>query len=108
MNNENAPFEKRRPVVAFCLVIGSLPLFAVARAFVLTKLWAWFVVGAFNVPAITMTTAIGIAGIVAVLNPVHNYQKPETENVMAKFIGSTIGTIIGLSFVLAVGWFVSH
>ena len=108
MNKENKPFEKRRPVVTFCLMIVSMPLRAGLRAFVFMKLWAWFVVVAFNVSAISMATAFGISAIIAVLNPVAIDTKIETENVMAKWIGHNVGTVIGLSFVLFVGWLISH
>jgi hypothetical protein len=48
----------------FVTGILVLALLAMWQGFVLCKLWAWFVVDAFGVSPITITTAIGLSLIV--------------------------------------------
>ena len=55
------------------VVIMVLPV-ALWRGFVLTKLWAWFIVPTFGLPMLTMIPAIGLSLVVGMFIP---YNKTE-------------------------------
>ncbi len=49
----------------------------VLRAYVLARLWAWFVVPTFGLPALRLSVAAGLAGMVALFHQKPPKQTPE-------------------------------
>lgn len=54
-------------VLIFGLCVA--PLLALWHAWILTKLWSWFIVPAFHFQALAMSTAIGLSLIAAMFIP---------------------------------------
>lgn len=73
-----------------CMTILMLPLFAVWRSFVATKLWSWFVVAAFGLPQLSMPMAFGLVLVVGMFVP-HASSDTKDEG-----LGRVVGKIIGL------------
>ena len=70
-------------VVAAALVVGTL-----WKAYVLTILWAWFMVGQFNAPALSIPSAIGVSLVVSLLtasSPAVNDTRTAAEKTAAAF-----------------------
>jgi len=85
--------------------IGILVMSSIMNGFVLTKLWAWFMVPAFGLPQLSIPIAIGISIVIRYLT----YQKPpepEGANNINK-IGETLGFVIVYPIMtLFIGWVV--
>lgn len=73
-----------------CMTILMLPLFAVWRSFVATKLWAWFAVAAFGLPQISMPMAYGLILVASMFVP-HSSSDSKDEG-----LTRTVGRIVGL------------
>ena len=75
--------------------------------YALSVLWGWFVVPAFNLPQISIATAIGLALIVSYLT--HQEQKSESEGKSFSEImfEGFLKAAFKPAFSLAVGWIVS-
>lgn len=78
------------------LVIGLL---TVLRAFVLCKLWTWFIVPFFHLPELTIPFAIGITLVAAMF---HSHVPPDNENKVQFWTVAFAGPLITLFF----GWIV--
>ena len=69
-------------------LFAVLPLVAVLRGFILTQLWAWYLVPLFHIPQIAVLEAIGLSYIVTFFQGTP--QKSETDwgyTFVAAFIG---------------------
>ena len=65
---------------------------AIARGYVFTKLWAWFMVTQFALPAISIPGGIGLAVVVGMLT--HQIQKGDPD----KLKGAAIITTVVMTF----------
>ena len=87
------------------VTILLLPLFAAWRSFVATKLWAWFVVSTFGLPALSMPTAYGIMLVSAMFVP--HTQCDSKDGGMSRAIGKIVGLQVAWpAFALLLGWIV--
>jgi hypothetical protein len=87
------------------VAVGALLIVAssVFRGWILTLLWAWFVVPQFHLSQLTIPIAIGLALILGYLTqPNIGTKEPEKTSWAATFLASFIGPII----TLGVGWIV--
>lgn len=88
--------------------LATIILAIVFRAWVLTILWAWFIVP-FGIPALTITTALGISLIVGMFTA-HLQTKPAEKG--SKDIPTLVGQVASQAFgaplvILLMGWIVT-
>lgn len=94
----------------FLLIVGIVWYFVWAYGFVLTKLWLWFMVPTFGLPALSLPVAIGITMIVRFMCP---KSIPKLEDFMKKDEETWITFLkFAMLFVLPwltllIGWIVS-
>lgn len=94
---------------ALAIIFGFVGLVVIAtlwRAWVLTVLWSWFLVP-LSVPAISITSAIGISLIVGMFTH-HLQQKSNDSRNAADLVGAAVGVALGGPLVvLLLGWIVT-
>jgi len=75
------------------------------RGFVITHLWAWFVVSTFGLAPLTIVQAIGLSLIVAFLTfqYIHDSDK---ENFAEKLVGAMVFSFIWPAMCLLIGYIV--
>ena len=88
-------------VIAFLFVIVAFS--AALNGFVLTKLWAWFIVPTFGLPALSIPVAIGIALIVGRLVPPIKNKEEEKKS----FNVAMMEVIAPPFAALLIGWIVT-
>lgn len=87
--------------------ILSIPWTIAWRGYVLSVLWAWFVVTTFEAPALSIPAAIGLSLVVGFLT--QQYQQTKTDNDQDQTIRIIVGlgiTIGAPAFALLMGWIV--
>jgi hypothetical protein len=87
-------------------VSTAMIISAVVRAYVIAKLWSWYVVSAFNVPEITMATAFGfslLAGLFLTPPTTPKTEGKDTATLIGEMVGAFIGVLISYAFTLIVG-----
>ena len=79
------------------------------KGYVITILWAWFLVPAFSLPLLSVPVAIGISGIIALLVYVPKKSNTETETDIGKLAGMVVahGYLLPL-FSLGIGYIVKQ
>lgn len=86
--------------VAVVLVVGTM-----LNGWVLTVLWAWFVVPVFALPLLSTAYAIGIASIIGFLT--HQYQRSDNDLSANDSLIAALAYAIGRPLLLlAFGWIV--
>lgn len=80
---------------------------AVWRGWVLTKMWAWFIVPVFDLQPLRIPVAIGLSLIVGYLTHQINWCKDEAEP-MEKAARSIVVPLLLPAFTLLGGWIVNH
>ena len=95
--------------MVFAATLGFLaliPLSAMWRGYVLTVLWAWFVMPTFGLPALGIAPAIGLALVVSFLT--HQSDSVKTpEGDFAERMGRACAYALLLPlFMLGIGWVV--
>jgi hypothetical protein len=90
--------------------VGLLVVMAVLgillKAFVLTKLWAWFIVPLFpGAPSLTMAQAYGIALVIAMVTHQHSEAQEEPDKEKRQ-IAAIVSLFVWPLLVLFVGWIV--
>lgn len=85
------------------LLLAFAPIAAIWKGYVLTVLWAWFMVPAFHVAPLRIPFAIGIGLIVGWLT--HVNRKPEQEPETAHTV---VMSLILPALVLGSGWIVAQ
>lgn len=83
--------------VAIVLIGGSI-----WRGYVISLLWAWFVVATFHVPALSVPAAIGIAIIAGVLVPTYSPNESESKGFAAALASATAKMFLAPLIVLVV------
>jgi len=86
----------------FMLVLIFMVVGTFLGAYVVTKLWGWFVVGAFGVPQISMATAIGLSILISLFSLKYKEESDDFETLTKKFIFAITGKLVALLF----GWVV--
>ena len=92
-------------------VIGVLILFALmglygawAGAFVGVKLWAWFVVPIFGLPALTLPQAFGLSLLCHFWTWQHFSAKCKDERPIGEKVAEVVGLLIAPWFTLLMAW----
>lgn len=88
------------------IVVGSFAVFAVAglyMTFVFQTLWNWFVVSALHLPQIGFWAAYGIFLVVGIFRATPKVDKDAD---MATGFGLLIGSLVGVTLTLGIGWLV--
>jgi len=75
------------------------------EGFVLTKLWAWFMVPAFGLPSLTVPLAIGICLIAAFLTHQQNFKVSSGDELKDAFNAWGYGFFVSL-MLFFIGWIV--
>lgn len=81
------------------LFVAWIVLFLLLRMWVITMLWAWYIVPGFNVAPLRMSIAFGLSTIVVMLSPKRNSDKS----------GLPLGALATEAFInqlfpLVIGW----
>jgi len=83
------------------------PFQAIFNGWVLSKLWGWFMVPTFGLPALALPAAIGVAIVIAYLT--HQYiDTPEGSDLWESIIKATLHSIWYPLLILAMGWCVQQ
>lgn len=95
--------------MVFAATLGFLaliPLSAIWRGYVLTALWAWFVVPTFNLPTLALAPAIGLSLVVSYLTHQSDAAKPPEGDFADKTGRACASAFLLPLFVLGIGWVV--
>lgn len=79
--------------------------------YVLSTLWGWFLVPIFDLPALSVPAAVGVALIVGYLTHQHKIEseKEKTTNEKISALGMLVGhMILKPAFALCFGWIVAQ
>jgi hypothetical protein len=79
---------------------------AVVRAYVIARLWSWFVAPTFHLPEISLSTAFGLSLFASVFLP--RPQTPDTKGMdtaekVGVVAGEFLGQVLGYGLVLVMG-----
>lgn len=108
--------ERDKEIITGCMGLLGLPVFiglilalsSLANAYVLVKLWAWFVVPTFAAPALSLPVAVGVGSIIGLLQPVPKDDEKKDESVLSKW-GRLFGQItLKPALYLLVGYIASR
>jgi hypothetical protein len=97
-------------MIGLLSVIGIFISCAVVNiwsGFVLTKLWAWFIVPTFALVPLTLAPAIGVALVVSYLTHQSRPSTKSDKDAAEQFIESVVLGLLYPAIVLFVGWIVS-
>ena len=90
--------------IMFILITAFIAV--IINAFILMKLWGWFIASTFSLDRLTLVQAIGLALIVNFLLAKYD-PKAKKENTMEQWMKRFTFIIIYASITLLIGWFVS-
>jgi hypothetical protein len=89
--------------VGVIIIIALIPLAAIFQGWVLTVLWGWFVAPTFNLPELSIATAIGLTLVVGMFKSYNiNRGEKTTDDKIAEAIGVVLIPLLFLFF----GWIV--
>lgn len=107
MPTSNTAEAKEGCLYAIILILIS-PLAAMWKGYVLSILWAWFVVTTFHAPPLTIPAAIGVSYVVTLLvfyrHRTPKNQAPELD----QFVESLVGAFLVPALSLGFGWIVNR
>lgn len=83
------------------LIAGAI----IARAWVMTVIWGWFVVPAFHMPELTIATALGLTILVGMFTHHLQDKKEEKADIAQSIIKAFLQPLITLMFAWIVTWF---
>jgi len=92
-------------VISYLLVL--VPLGIIWSGFVLTNLWAWFIVPSFGVPALSIPAAVGLTIIASYLTHKSGIIE-DGKGMTEKIITSTTHMALKPALSLALGWVVAQ
>jgi hypothetical protein len=92
-------------LIALALAALIITVSAVWEGFVLTKLWAWFVVTTFGLPILTLLPAIGVGLVIDLVTP-RGKQTKDTRDEGEQFEDAITYALFSPAIVLLVGWVV--
>lgn len=90
----------------FVGVLALLVLSSMWKGYVLTVLWAWFVVPTFGLPALAIAPAIGLAMVVSFLTHQRDASKEPEGDFSARMAKSVAHALVMPALVLGIGWVV--
>ncbi|MCK9429320.1 MAG: hypothetical protein M0R17_04900 [Candidatus Omnitrophica bacterium] len=80
-------------------VIISMIVVLMLRGFIITKLWAWFIVSLFNLPTLTIASALGISLVCDIIIP---RQSNKSDEIWSSLLSSVLLSLLVLLF----GWII--
>lgn len=90
-------------IIIFAAIIGGVGL-SIWKAYVVTCIWAWYVVPFFDAPSLPLVMAFGLS----LLMSLFTYQIPDASSSDSDPLASVIGKIlhfaISYTFILFMGW----
>lgn len=89
------------------ITISTLTLGTIWRSYVLSILWAWFIVTTFGLPVLNIPTAIGLSCVVSFLTYQHDHTKDERSGV-EKCVEGALVLFLHPLLALFVGWIVKQ
>jgi hypothetical protein len=92
-------------VANFFAGLLMLPITLLVRAFVLRKLWTWFIVPGLHAPVIEIPVAIGISLIVTLL-VLHPGIKQDEKYAATPFYMKSLASVLTALFGLGLAWLV--
>ena len=98
-------------MIAFGGLVGVIALAALAsiwKGYVLTVLWAWFVVPIFGLPVLSLAPAIGISLMVSFLTHQSDATTAKEGTPTDRFAKSVSHALIAPAVVLGIGWVVNQ
>lgn len=108
--SENDGQELLATVGLGCVVGALLALLVVlaviVRGFVLSTLWAWFVVPIFGLPVLTVPWAIGLAMVVATAAPHPRPEASKERKGWSTLLGDAAAYVLAPLLALPLGWLV--
>ena len=91
---------------AVLAVVVLTPASAILSGWVLSKLWAWFMVPALNLPALTIPAAIGISLVVSYLTYHTPVRAKETQGAVEAMSTAAVDMFLRPLLALFFGWIV--
>jgi ABC-type phosphate/phosphonate transport system permease subunit len=92
----------------FVAIVASLMIAPVAvwRGYVLSIMWAWFMVPAFGLPPLGVVAAIGVAMTVGMIT--HQYIKSNDDDneIVRDIVNALLADVFGPLYILGAGWVV--
>jgi len=92
--------------IGIAATLIALLVSAVVRAYVIARLWGWFMAPAFHVPEISMSTAFGLSLFASLFLPPPkppDMEGKDTAEMIVALVGIFFGQLLGYGFVLVVG-----
>lgn len=86
---------------------GIMSISAVWHGYVLTKLWAWFIVPIFHLPVLTIAPAIGIVIVLNFLTKTDTSDLKKEDDGKETFFKRVFGSFVQSLFTLIIGWIVT-
>ena len=93
-------------LAAFGGLLGLMALSAMWKGYVLTVLWAWFVVPVFGLPALALAPAIGLSLVVSFLTYQHGVAQDDTGDFSDRIAKSVVNAMLWPAMALGIGWVV--
>jgi hypothetical protein len=87
-------------------VIPTLILATIWRGYILSILWAWFIVVGFGLPAMSIPLAIGVSMIVSFLTYQHSKEDVPQKDIVDTWVKIFINSFIYPTILLGVGYIV--
>ena len=92
-------------------ILGFLVIMIVATlwsAYVLTKLWGWFVIPTFELPELSVAAAVGLALIVSYLTYQHRHEESTGDSYAEVLMSAIFAAFMRPLFALILGAIVSN
>lgn len=106
-SSEESKQEVKDGCILSLISIAISPAAIVWKGYVLTILWAWFIVPIFGLAAITIPQAIGLALIILFVTPTPSSSKSKDEFSTRVALAIFLPFMLP-AFVLLIGWIVNH
>jgi uncharacterized membrane protein SpoIIM required for sporulation len=87
-------------------VLALMVLSSMWKGYVLTVLWAWFLVPVFGLPALAIAPAIGLALVVSFLTYQSDASKEPEGEFSERMAKAVAHALLMPAFVLGIGWVV--
>lgn len=92
-------------ILSICIVL--LVLGVIWRAFVFTKVWAWFIVPQFGVDQISLVPAMGVCLVIGFCT-YHYRREPKDDRTQKEIIAQACGLMfLHPALVLLIGWIIN-
>jgi hypothetical protein len=90
----------------FFLCLVAIPLGMIWNAFVVTKLWAWFIVPIFGLAPLALVPAMGVVLVIAYLTHQTPTKSKSGDDITEGFIHALCVVVLKPAIALVVGWII--